>query len=70
VEEEIAKLEQEKASITKRMAEEGFGSDAEEVRALAARYAAVEAALEKVFTQWSDVSEELERAEKALGVEA
>lgn len=70
VEDEIAKLEGEKVGITKRMAEEGFGSDSEEVRLLTARYAAVEASLEKVFTQWSEVSEELERAEKALGVEA
>jgi ATP-binding cassette subfamily F protein 3 len=70
VEEEIARLEEEKAGITRRMAEEGFGSDAEEVRMLTARYATVETSLEKVFTQWSDVSEEVERAEKALGVEA
>ena len=69
VEEEIAKLEQEKGAITARMGAEGFGSDADEVRLLTARYSVVESSLEKVYTQWSDTSEELEKAEARLGAE-
>jgi ATP-binding cassette subfamily F protein 3 len=69
VEAEIAKLEEEKSSITARMGSEGFGSDADEVRLLTARYSILESSLENVFTQWANASEELERAEAALGAE-
>ena len=67
VEAEIARFEEEKRGITARMGSEGFGADADEVRLLTARYAAVEGSLEKVFSQWASASEELERAEARLG---
>jgi len=69
VEAEIARLEEEKSSITARMGAEGFGADADEVRLLTARYSILESSLEGVFTQWASASEELERAEARLGAE-
>jgi ATP-binding cassette, subfamily F, member 3 len=66
VEAEIARLEEEKKIITQQMGGEGFGADAEEVRVLTARYAAVEAGIGRGFTAWASASEELERAEAQL----
>ena len=63
VEHEIAKLEEEKGTITRRMGADGFGADAEEVRLLTARYAQIEGELEHAYTRWTTASEELERAE-------
>lgn len=67
VESDIARLEQEKGSLAGQMNAEGFGTDADQVRALTDRYAAVEAELGRAYSVWSDVSEEVERAEKAIG---
>ncbi len=66
VEGEIARLEEEKKILTQRMGGEGFGADAEEVRVLTARFAAVESEAGRAFTAWASASEELERAEAAL----
>jgi ATP-binding cassette subfamily F protein 3 len=65
VEAEIAQIESEKAQITARMSAEGFGMDAEEVRTTTARYAELDAAMQRAYSEWSTVSEEVERAEKA-----
>jgi ATP-binding cassette subfamily F protein 3 len=63
-EEEIARLEAEKAGLTAMMGSPGFGEDAGVVRETTSRYADVEAGLARAYTQWSDVSEAVERAEK------
>ena len=62
-------LEEEKKILTQRMGSEGFGADAEEVRVLTARYAAVEAGLARTFTAWASASEEVERAEAAIAAD-
>jgi ATP-binding cassette subfamily F protein 3 len=67
VESNIARLEEEQAAITRRMAADGFGSDAEEVRLLSARFAIVEGELGRTYSAWSTASEEVERAEARLG---
>jgi ATP-binding cassette, subfamily F, member 3 len=64
VEEDIAGLEAEKAALTARMGAEGFGEDAGAVLETTSRYATVDAALSRAYTQWSDVSEDVERAER------
>ncbi|MCE9518008.1 MAG: ABC-F family ATP-binding cassette domain-containing protein [Verrucomicrobia bacterium] len=66
VEAEIARFEEEKKILTQRMGAEGFGADAEEVRVLSARYAAVESGLAGAFTAWASASEEVERTEALL----
>jgi ATP-binding cassette, subfamily F, member 3 len=66
VEAEIAQHEQEKARLSKLMQSEGFGSDAEQVRVTTESYAKTEAALAQAYTDWSSVSEEVEKAEKAI----
>ncbi|QIF00654.1 ABC-F family ATP-binding cassette domain-containing protein [Roseimicrobium sp. ORNL1] len=67
VEATISNLESEKAALTKKMAGEGFGEDAGEVVETTSRFGAVEHALERAFSQWSTLSEEIERAEKKFG---
>jgi ATP-binding cassette subfamily F protein 3 len=64
VEEDIAALEAEKAALTAMMGSPGFGEDAGVVMETTSRYAGVEAAFSRAYTLWSDVSEELERAER------
>ncbi len=64
VEEEIAALETEKADLTAGMGAAGFGDDAGAVLETTSRYADVEAALERAYTQWSEVSENVERTER------
>jgi ATP-binding cassette subfamily F protein 3 len=66
VEEQIASLEQEKMAVLKLMNSEGFGSDAGAVVETTSKFGAIESSLEKAFTLWSQVSEDLERAEKEL----
>lgn len=66
VEEQISALETEKADLLARMNSQGFGEDAGLVLETSNKYNDVEASLEKAYSQWSDVSEELEKAEKRL----
>jgi ATP-binding cassette subfamily F protein 3 len=60
---EIAKQEQEKATLAKRMQAEDFGSDANEARKTTARLADTEKALANAYSHWSEVTEQLEKAE-------
>lgn len=64
VETTISSLEAEKAALTAKMGSEGFGEDAGVVMETTSRFADVEAALERAFTQWATVSEDIERAER------
>ncbi len=64
VEEEISSLEEEKISLTKTMNSEGFGSDPDVLQQTTSRFSAVERSLERAYSQWSDASEKLERAEQ------
>ncbi|HSJ01366.1 MAG: ABC-F family ATP-binding cassette domain-containing protein [Verrucomicrobium sp.] len=64
VEEQIAGFEQEKVALTKKMNSEGFGSDAGDVVETTSRFSTVEKALAKAYSEWSDVSEAIERAER------
>ncbi|WP_038164149.1 ABC-F family ATP-binding cassette domain-containing protein [Verrucomicrobium sp. BvORR106] len=64
VEEQIASLEQEKMALVKKMNGDGFGTDAGEVMETTSRFNTVEGGLEKAYSQWSEVSEAIERAEK------
>jgi ATP-binding cassette subfamily F protein 3 len=66
---EIAGLETEKAALAAMMGSPGFGEDAGVVRETTSRYADVEASLARAYSQWSDVSEEVERLEKEFGDE-
>lgn len=66
VEAEIARFEEEKRELVQGMSREGFGADPEEVRVTTARYAIIEAGLERAFTAWASASEDVERAEAAL----
>lgn len=67
VEEGIAALEAEKAALAARMSSAGFNDDAGLVLETTSRFADVEAALNRAYSQWSDVSEAVERAEKEFG---
>ena len=67
VETTISDLETEKAALTKMMSSEGFGDNAGAVVETTSRFAAVEHALERAFSQWATVSEEIERAERKFG---
>jgi ATP-binding cassette subfamily F protein 3 len=67
VETTISDLETEKAALTKMMSSEGFGDNAGAVVETTSRFAAVEHALERAFSQCSTVSEEIERAERKFG---
>jgi ATP-binding cassette subfamily F protein 3 len=64
---EIAGFETEKAALAAMMGSPGFGEDAGVVRETTSRYADVEASLARAYSQWSDVSEEVERLEKEFG---
>ena len=67
VEEGIATLETEKATLAARMSSADFNDDAGLVLETTSRFADVEAALSRAYSQWSDVSEAVERAEKEFG---
>jgi ATP-binding cassette subfamily F protein 3 len=67
VEATISSLEGDKAALTKKMGAEGFGEDAGEVVETTSRFAAVEHALERAFSQWSTLSEDIEKAEQKFG---
>ncbi len=69
VEASIASLEAEKAALTQKMGSAGFGDDAGVVMETTSRFADVETALERAFTQWATVSEDIERAEKQFADE-
>ncbi|RBP47302.1 ATP-binding cassette subfamily F protein 3 [Roseimicrobium gellanilyticum] len=69
VETTISNLEAEKAALTAKMSSEGFGEDAGVVVETTSKFADVEAALERAFSQWATVSEDIERAEKQFGDE-
>jgi ATP-binding cassette subfamily F protein 3 len=66
---DIAGLETEKAALAAMMGSPGFGEDAGVVRETTSRYADVEASLGRAYSQWSDLSEEVERLEKEFGDE-
>jgi len=66
VEAEIAKFEEEKAALTKKMQAEGYGSDTEDAKRTNAKLAETEKSLGKAYGQWSEVTEALEKAEKEL----
>ncbi|WP_343124976.1 ATP-binding cassette domain-containing protein [Verrucomicrobium spinosum] len=67
VEGQIASLEQDKTELVKKMNSASFGTDAGEVMETTSRFSSIESALEKAFSQWSEVSEAIESAEKELG---
>lgn len=67
VEADIAALETEKAALAARMSSAGFSDDAGLVLETTSRFADVESALGRAYSQWSDVSEAVERAEKEFG---
>lgn len=64
---DIAGFETEKAALSAMMGSPGFGEDAGVVRETTSRYADVEASLARAYSQWSDLSEEVERLEKEFG---
>ncbi|HSI65519.1 MAG TPA: hypothetical protein VLE43_20500, partial [Candidatus Saccharimonadia bacterium] len=66
----IANLEAQKAALTKKMGGEGFGEHAGEVVETTSKFATVEHGLERAFSQWSTLSEEIERVEKKYGEDA
>jgi ATP-binding cassette subfamily F protein 3 len=70
VETTIATLEARRAEIEKLMADPEFFKDAEKVKGVNEEYAAAAAKLEIAFTEWSAVSEKLERYEEEFGAEA
>jgi ATP-binding cassette, subfamily F, member 3 len=64
VEKEIAKYEQAKAALTEKMGSPGFGEHAGEVMETTSKFADAEAALNRAYSLWSEVSEALEKAER------
>ena len=66
VEAEIAKCEEDKAALTKKMQGAGYGADAEDARRTTLKLADTEKALAKAYGTWSEVTEKLEEAEKEL----
>ncbi|MFZ4764003.1 MAG: ATP-binding cassette domain-containing protein, partial [Roseimicrobium sp.] len=67
VEETIAELEEEKAELSAKMSSPTFSEDAGAMLETTSRFADVEAALSRTFSQWSELSEAVERAEKEFG---
>jgi ATP-binding cassette subfamily F protein 3 len=57
----IESLEQDKAVQLQRMNAPGYGEDAGEAREIALKYAELEQALGRAYSQWSEVSEELDQ---------
>lgn len=64
VEAEIAKLESEKATLTEKMNRPDFSEDAGDVVETTSKYATNESAMSRAYSQWSEVSEDLEKAER------
>lgn len=63
VEVSIAKMEAEKAEMVEAMGLPSFGDDADQVMSVTSKFQALEASLEHAFTEWSEVSEAIEKVE-------
>lgn len=67
VESRIAQLEASKGELMERMSDPSFFGDQEQAREIALAFKAAEAGLETAYSEWAEVSDELERVEAAYG---
>jgi metal-dependent amidase/aminoacylase/carboxypeptidase family protein len=64
IEEEIAKLEEEKLETEQTLADPSIYNDAEKVKSLKTLYSEVQQSLELNYERWTDLSSKLESIEK------
>lgn len=69
IEDEIEAIETRFKELEELMADPDFVADKEKVREASEEYREKKARLESLYTQWSEVSDEMERVEKAIELE-
>ncbi len=69
LEEEIAALEEEKTAITAQLENPDVASDTDAVLELTSRYRQVDGNLETCFTDWAELSEQIEETERRIEAE-